>query len=167
MLTWSKKQTRYYVTLQKRIANITSWTALAKACFEDFEEARPPVDEKVIKRFERKLRRALPEELRSFYLECNGFVAQSRSSIVFPIQDLFTTNERVRNNSLYEMCMPFDHLLFFGEEGNGDMYAFPIQADGQYRGGDVFEWEHESDSRKWKANSLRDLLLRIATEFLD
>ena len=29
--------------------------------------------------------------------------------------------------------MPFDHLLFFADAGNGDQFAFPIVADGVVR----------------------------------
>ena len=47
--------------------------------------------------------------------------------------------------------MPFDHLLFFGDDGCGDQFAFAIQADGLIHKGSIFRWEHESDARSWFA----------------
>jgi hypothetical protein len=51
--------------------------------------------------------------------------------------------------------MPFDHLLFFGDAGNGDQFAFSIQADGAIHRPDVFAWNHEDDSRVWVAPTLK------------
>ncbi len=42
--------------------------------------------------------------------------------------------------------MPFEPLLFFGDEGNGDLYFFAI-LDGKIRNGSVFRWDHENDNR--------------------
>jgi hypothetical protein len=53
--------------------------------------------------------------------------------------------------------MPFDNLLFFADAGNGDQFAFPIQA-GEVRRPDVFCWNHEDDSRIWVAPSLEKYL---------
>jgi len=51
--------------------------------------------------------------------------------------------------------MPFNHLLFFGDAGNGDQFAFSIHADGKIYRPDVFVWNHEDDSRTWIAPSLK------------
>lgn len=51
--------------------------------------------------------------------------------------------------------MPFEHLLFFGDAGNGDQFAFPIHADGTINRPDIFLWNHEMDSRSWIAPSLK------------
>ena len=48
--------------------------------------------------------------------------------------------------------MPFDNLLFFGDSGNGDLFALAIDADGRVRRGDVFCWDHETDGRAWFAS---------------
>jgi hypothetical protein len=49
-----------------------------------------------------------------------------------------------------ELDMPFDHLLFFADAGNGDQFAHAICA-GTVRRPDVFVWNHEDDSRSWVA----------------
>ncbi|WP_406164566.1 SMI1/KNR4 family protein [Streptomyces sp. NBC_00996] len=52
--------------------------------------------------------------------------------------------------------MPFGSLLFFGDNGGGDQFAFvrtPARAD-------TFVWEHEDDSRRWVARDLQDYLGR-------
>ena len=53
--------------------------------------------------------------------------------------------------ALRGLYMPLDHLLFFGEAGNGDFFALAIDADGQLRRPDVFRWDHETDARAWFA----------------
>jgi hypothetical protein len=49
--------------------------------------------------------------------------------------------------------MPFDHLLFFADAGDGDQFAFGI-LNGEIRNPDIFVWNHENDSRTWVAPSL-------------
>lgn len=46
--------------------------------------------------------------------------------------------------------MPFDSLVFFGDNGGGDQFAFARLPDRP----DVFVWEHETDSRYVVAGSL-------------
>ena len=53
--------------------------------------------------------------------------------------------------------MPFDCLLFFGEEGSGELYAYVI-TEGAIRRPDVFLWEHETDSRQWYAARMQNYL---------
>jgi hypothetical protein len=64
------------------------------------------------------------------------------------------TNLQFRQSPNYnQLYMPFDSLLFFADAGNGDQFAFPIQAE-QIRRDDVFVWNHEDDSRFWVAPDL-------------
>ncbi|UPK43655.1 SMI1/KNR4 family protein [Paenibacillus pabuli] len=53
--------------------------------------------------------------------------------------------------------MPFDNLIFFGESGIGDLFAFPVTGDRICRD-DVFVWNHENDSRNWVAPSVSKYL---------
>jgi SMI1-KNR4 cell-wall len=55
--------------------------------------------------------------------------------------------------------MPFSNLLLFGDRGNGDLFAYPIQVDGVIHNHDVFVWDHEADARSWFAGSLRAFLV--------
>ena len=52
--------------------------------------------------------------------------------------------------------MSVDHLLFFGDRGNGDLVGFPYYSEGVRN--DVFLWNHEDDSWMNQAVSLRDWL---------
>lgn len=48
--------------------------------------------------------------------------------------------------------MPFDPLLFFGDAGNGDQFAFRLVSG--LRDKDIYVWNHENDSRTWVGPSL-------------
>jgi hypothetical protein len=61
--------------------------------------------------------------------------------------------------------MPFDHMLVFGGGGNGDLFFFPVHSDGSLAP-NVFIWDHESDSRSYFANTLKDFFLRYATNLV-
>ncbi|MET9693876.1 SMI1/KNR4 family protein [Streptomyces sp. NPDC006514] len=62
--------------------------------------------------------------------------------------------------SFARLYMSFEALLFFGDNGGGDQFAF-VQMP---RRPDVFVWEHETDSRRWVAGDLRDYLGRSLRE---
>jgi hypothetical protein len=54
--------------------------------------------------------------------------------------------------------MSFDHLLFFGDDGGGNPFAFAILADGRIHKEDVFRWDHETDERAWFAGGLEGFI---------
>ena len=54
--------------------------------------------------------------------------------------------------------MPLDCLLFFGGNGCGDYFGYPITRLSGVRNDNVFMWDHEYDSRIWKANNLEELI---------
>lgn len=56
-----------------------------------------------------------------------------------------------------DIFMPFDHLLFFSDAGNGDLFGYVI-LNGSIQRDDIFVWDHETDSRKWIAFSLKDFI---------
>jgi hypothetical protein len=57
-----------------------------------------------------------------------------------------------------DLYMPFDPLLFFGENENSDLYAYAITANGIIQKSDVFIWDHETDGREWYAGWLHQYL---------
>lgn len=63
--------------------------------------------------------------------------------------------------------MPFDHLLIFGEAGNGDLWVFGILMDGQIQEWQVYAWDHETDGRPWIAAGLADLIARVESGLID
>ena len=115
---------------------------------------RPPTSEKSLSASEAALGLRFPESLRSLLLQSDGVFDEYGTSFIWPVQDIREQNLEFRqNHSFRQLYMPFDHLLFFGDAGNSDHFAFPILA-GEIRKDDVFGWNHEDDSRSWLAPSL-------------
>lgn len=101
---------------------------------------------------------ALPEELASVLLECDGVYSSYGLGLIWPSARIVADNLAFRANADFaELYMPFDALLFFADAGNGDQFAFAITA-GRIRRPDIFAWDHEDDSRKWVAPSLAKYL---------
>jgi hypothetical protein len=100
----------------------------------------------------------LSEQLETLLTSTNGVLGEYELGLVWPISRIAADNVAFRTNEQFkELYMPFDSLLFFGDAGNGDQFALPLQG-GQIRNLDVFVWNHEDDSRKWIAPSLRGFL---------
>lgn len=57
---------------------------------------------------------------------------------------------RLGHTDLAELYLPFDGLLFFGDNGGGDQFAFVLRDNRR----DIFVWDHETDSRYWVAGHL-------------
>lgn len=106
---------------------------------------------------EQTLDRALPVELRQLLLESNGVIGHYGVDTVWSIEQVVEQNLFFRTDrSFAGLYMPFDPLLFFGDNGGGDQFAF-VQSPARP---DIFVWEHETDSRRWAAGGLRDYLAR-------
>lgn len=122
------------------------WKSLIKT-LEPESEFSTPVSETQISDAEAKLGIALPAELKSCLRESNGVVDKYGLGLIWSIETIVSTNIEFRTyEDFKELYMPFDALLFFADAGNGDQFAFSIQA-GQIRRPDVFVWNHEDDSR--------------------
>lgn len=104
-----------------------------------------------------------PTELRELLLETNG-VDGLYSTPVCPLDRIVAMNREFRSADYLADRMPFNHLLFFGDTGNGDDFAFPISRNGAV-GSPVFMWEHESDCRQEYASGLSDFLVHYAVQF--
>ena len=101
---------------------------------------------------------ALPDELRDLLAETDGIVAEYGVNLVWPVDRIVADNLAFRANEDFRaLYMPFDPLLFFGDAGNGDQFAYAILADG-VRQRDIFAWDHETDSRSYVAFGLRQLI---------
>lgn len=100
----------------------------------------------------------LPEELSTLLCETNGVEGEYGLGLVWPIERIKADNLAFRQNADFiNLYMPFGHLLFFADAGNGDQFAFAIQ-NGEIKRPDVFVWNHEDDSRTWAAPSLQRYL---------
>jgi SMI1-KNR4 cell-wall len=104
---------------------------------------------------ERALGIRLPDDLSGLLLETDGVLGDYDLGLVWPARRIRDDNLHFRSYPDFaELYMPFDPLLFFGDAGNGDQFAFRILA-GVVRYSDVYVWNHESDNRTWVAPSLR------------
>jgi hypothetical protein len=102
---------------------------------------------------EAALGRSLPGALRELLLESDGVRGEHGLGLIWSADRIRTDNLLFRTDATFrEIYMPFDSLLFFGDAGNGDQFAFPIVGEGIKA--DVFAWNHEDDSRRWSAPSL-------------
>lgn len=109
----------------------------------------PGVDESALVEAENALGDSFPNELRSLLLETNGIVAEGLS-VVWPLNEIVEQNLDFRTRDIFEDYLPFEGLLFFGDNGYGDQYAFHL------RNGldEIYIWDHENDSRSWAERGL-------------
>ena len=141
--------------------NATSWKKLVTSLSDEAEFGLPAA-EAHIAAVEQSLGLELPPALRDFLREADGMKAHY-SEMIWPAAEIERRNREFRANPDFRsLYMPFDHLLFFGDDGGGDQFAFAIDADGEIRKLDVFRWEHESDSRSWFAGRLEQFFERIS-----
>jgi SMI1-KNR4 cell-wall len=100
----------------------------------------------------------LPQRLRELLEETDGLRGEYGLEVVFSAEEIARQNHAMRTTDGFdELYMPFDCLLFFGAEGGGDLYAFPILAGGA-DDLHVFVWDHETDSRTATASGLAGYL---------
>lgn len=124
-----------------------------------------PANQDELAEAESELGLALPEELKLLLTECDGIVADYGTEVVWPASELLRRNQEMRiANSLRDLYMPFEHLLFFGDDGGGDLFAFGVQGNGSIGRPDIFRWEHETDGRIWFASSLKNFFGRRLSE---
>ena len=107
----------------------------------------PPASQADIAAAEAAVGCALPESLRQLLQETDGLLGEYGFRLVFAAGELASENHAMRTSPDFpELYMPFDCLLLFGEEGNGDLFGFPVLAGGA-DDLQVFVWDHETDSR--------------------
>ena len=156
-----------YRKLNKKTKGVSSWPEFVKACPANCS-LRPPAPPKKIKQAEASLGLEFPKELKSLLAASDGLEGEYGEELVFSLDRMVEENQTMRTEEgLKNLFMPFDHLLFIGGAGNGDLFAYRIMADGSLGMlEDVFVWNHEDDSRKWAASGLRDLVARFTCELL-
>ncbi|WP_405851901.1 SMI1/KNR4 family protein [Streptomyces sp. NBC_00090] len=134
-----------------------------EAALEVFPGARfrSPAQVAALADAERRLGCGLPDKLRQLLLDSDGIIGHTAVDTVWPIERIVDQNLFFRSDrSFAQLYMPFDALLFFGDNGGGDQFAF-VQTPQRP---DIFVWEHETDSRRWVAGDLRDYLDRSLSE---
>lgn len=104
----------------------------------------PPVSANAIAEAERVLGQSIPADLAALLAECDGVGDEYSLYVVWPAERIAAENRLLREDEdLGTLYMSFDQLLFFGDAGNGDLFAL-VPHTGRP---DVFAWDHETDSR--------------------
>jgi cell wall assembly regulator SMI1 len=135
------------------------WIDLAAGLFAEAEFA-PPADRAALDEVERGLGQSLPAELRALLTETDGLLGDLSLDVVWTAGRILADNQAFRTDEDFaELYAPFDGLLFFGDNGGGDQFAFLTDAPGE----GVSVWEHETDTRRRVADGLEDYLRRILT----
>ncbi|MEU3687954.1 SMI1/KNR4 family protein [Streptomyces narbonensis] len=132
------------------------WKEAAVEALPDVE-FRAPVDAAALAEAERRLGRGLPAQLTALLMETDGIVGGYRKDVVWSLDRIVEQNLLFWSPDTFPgLYMPFDPLLFFGDNGGGDQFAFVLTPERP----DIFVWDHEDDSRLWAANELEDYLHR-------
>jgi hypothetical protein len=134
------------------------WIELIRGLTAECEFSAPATEDR-LSAAGRALGTELPPHLRDLLGESDGISGEYGLGLVWPLHRIVEDNRRFRENTDFRrLYMPFDHLVFFADAGNGDQFAFVLNAGGMIRRPDVFVWNHEDDSRTWVAPSLRHYL---------
>ncbi|MFV2171585.1 SMI1/KNR4 family protein [Actinomadura sp. LOL_016] len=132
------------------------WRELAERAFPE-AGFRPPAPAASLDAAERRLGGPLPAALRDLLRETDGVTGPYGLDVVWSLEQVVEQNAEFRTDASFaELYMPFDPLLFFGDNGGGDQFAFvrTPPADG------VVVWDHETDARFPVAPDLRSYLER-------
>ena len=137
----------------------SSWTGQVSSLFADARYVSPASSTQ-IDGLEAEFQVKIPEELRSLLSETDGVLANYSTPMIWSIQEITSQNRELRTEPTYpELYMPFTPLLFFGDDGSGNLFGYRVLA-GIIRNLDVFEWDHETDSRSCYAYGLRGYFKR-------
>ena len=130
-----------------------TWREFLHNIGQDFTYHSPASQEE-IETAESSLDVVLPEELKGLLHESNGIEGSYGHGVIWDVERIAKDNLFFRQFSEYkDLYMPFDHLLFFADAGNGDLFGFTI-LNGKIQKSDIYVWNHEDDSRQWVAPSL-------------
>ncbi|MCS0604426.1 SMI1/KNR4 family protein [Streptomyces sp. LP11] len=118
-------------------------------------ELQGPADPVALDAIEEQLGETLPVPLRELLAETDGIEAEYGTEVIWTAERILTENHSFRRNEQFrDLYMPFEPLMFFGDNGGGDQFAF-VRAPAR---NDIFVWDHETDSRTWVTSSLESYL---------
>ncbi|MFI9355121.1 SMI1/KNR4 family protein [Streptomyces lydicus] len=116
-----------------------------------------PADSHILDQIEQRLDQPLPTPLKQLLLESDGLDDEFGTEVVWSAQRILEDNQQFRTEeSFRDLYMPFNDVMFFGDNGGGDQFAFVRNPPRN----DVFVWDHETDARNWVSGSLEDYLQR-------
>jgi hypothetical protein len=138
-----------------------SWRDKIKICMPQ-AIVRPPSTKEQIAAAEAQLGAVFPADLVEILLEMDG-IDGLYSYPVCSVERIVHMNREYRSADYLTDCAPFDNLLFFGDTGNGDDFAFSISQTRAPRA--VLMRDHEEDSRDEYASGLTEFLIRYSIEY--
>ena len=103
----------------------------------------------------------IPGDLRGLLSASNGVTAGDDVRLVWPVAEVVDVNQIYRDLGAQKIHAPFDGLLCFGEDGNGDVYAYLLEPSAPDAPA-IVQWDHETDERRPFARDLEDYLERRA-----
>ncbi|MFI7317733.1 SMI1/KNR4 family protein [Streptomyces venezuelae] len=113
------------------------------------------MDSEQVRMVESGLGQSLPRALLALLLETDGVEDEYGTEVVWSAERILSENSTLRSDGPHrELYMPFDSLLFFGDNGGGDRFAFVRTPERD----DIFVWDHETDSRNWISPNLESFL---------
>lgn len=119
---------------------------------------KSPASEAELRHITDVLHVELPRKLLELYRETNGVFDQFGCPLIWSTTQIVKDNSFFRNFTDYQdLYMPFDHLLFFSDNGCGDLFGYRI-LNGCIETEDIYVWNHEDDSRTWVASSLETFI---------
>lgn len=120
-----------------------------------------PATSSMVDELEKTFAVQLPQSFRELLLETNGLHGSYELGVVYHIDGIKSFNLEMRQDEFNRKnYMPFDHLLFFGDDGAGARFGFPIPPANIVINR-VFLWEPIGDDRYLKDLSLEDYLKRV------
>lgn len=135
------------------------WTELIGRLYDDPVFAEQTSSEQ-IDHIEQRLGQQVPDELRELLMETDGVRTERGETLVWSTREIIEQNTVFRTYPDFaELYMSFDQLLFIGNNGGGDQFAYVRVPMDRL---DVVVWDHETDARTWVASSLADYLERRA-----
>jgi SUKH superfamily protein len=127
----------------------------------------PPALPEEIRDAETKLNVVLPKSLKELWSQSNGLIDHYGGWFVWSTDEIVKRNLEMRTFPGFdESFMPFDPLLFFGDDGGGDLYFFAI-CGGKIKYEFVFRWDHETDSRILEEHHLKTYVEKFITALLE
>lgn len=126
-------------------------------------EFGPPVSASALRELMEQLQlEALPPSLVDFYLQTDGVEEYldgvKTGALIWPVARLLDENLSCRSvASSVSSDQGFDHLLFFADAGNGDLFGF-IAVNGSFEHAPIVVWNHEDDCRNRVASDLESFI---------
>ncbi|MFZ3468189.1 SMI1/KNR4 family protein [Streptomyces sp. 4.24] len=139
------------------------WRELILELLPDAELGEP-AGEEALAEAERALGQPLPDDLAALLRECDGVAGDTGEDVVWTVGRIAEDNAYFRSAPDFaELYMSFAALMFFGDNGGGDQFAF-VRTPERTDVSDVFVWDHETDGRSPVANDLTAYLRRALTD---